>query len=82
MMRRPNVDNHNPDPGYLRSLIDEIKDPELQHDGIPSQRKIAARLGINERTFRTYLTVKASSQPIPYSVQYCLEALAREISGN
>lgn len=63
--------NHNPDPAYLRGLIEKI---EL------SQRKIAALLGIDERTFRMYLANRKAKNILdcPYVVQFCLEWLAEE----
>ncbi len=72
----PNAETYNPDPEYLRKLIDQVRDPELQHGGAPSQQKIARRLGIPSRTFRQYLTSQASHKDAPYSVQFCLEVLA------
>lgn len=76
MMQTPNADRYNPDPAYLRELIDNIADPSLQFGGKPSQQKVAARLGIPSRTFRQYLTDQASHKDAPYAVQYCLEVLA------
>lgn len=74
---KPNADTYNPDPEYLRQLIDKVRDQDLMHDGAPSQQKIARRLGIPPRTFRQYLTAQASHKDAPYSVQFCLEALAQ-----
>lgn len=77
---KPDSKSYNPDPAYLRELIDRVDDAALSvlWNGAqrPSQRKIAARLGIPERTFRQYLTSKASHQDAPYTVQFALEELA------
>lgn len=67
----PNALQHNPDPAYLRGLIEKA--------GI-SQREAARRIGVNERLMRSYLappTLK-TAQTAPYSVQFCLESLAHE----
>lgn len=77
---KPDARLHNPDPRYLRELVDRIADPELM-DTLhkpprPSQRKIAERLGIQDRTFRRYLKTDQDGAPTPYAVQFCLEALA------
>ena len=72
-MNRPTPDAtlHNPDPRYLRSLVAQT---EL------TQREIARRIGISERTLRTFLADRgaATAGSAPYAVQYCLEVLARE----
>jgi len=64
----PNAENHNPDPAYLRDLIDQA--------GI-SQRKAARLIGIDERTMRSYLASRTTKKAMnaPYAVQYCLEQL-------
>lgn len=68
-MKRPDATKHTPDPEYLRSLVERA--------GV-SQREAARIIGVeNERTFRRYLTLKASDyQPAPYPVQFALECLA------
>lgn len=65
----PNVANHNPDPDYLRSLIDKA--------GL-SQRKTAHILGVSERMMRYYLvhTDDPNYRPMPYTVQFAIECLA------
>lgn len=65
---KPDASTHNPDPVYLRELLDDA--------GV-SQRKAAALLGISERVMRYYLSDHASGtyRPAPYTVQFCLEAL-------
>lgn len=73
---KPDARHYNPSPEYLRQLIDRVRDPELMHEGKPSQQKIAARLGIPPRTFRQYLTNQESHKDAPYAVQFSLEALA------
>ncbi|HET9864074.1 MAG TPA: hypothetical protein VFP37_11565 [Steroidobacteraceae bacterium] len=61
----PDAANHNPDPEYIRSLIERAN---LTH-------RAAARLvGIDERSLRYQLK---GEKVIPYSTQYCLEVLAR-----
>ncbi len=61
---KPNAENHNPAPDYLRDLVERI--------GL-SQRATAKEIGIDERTFRNYLSGKTTA---PYPVQYTLESLA------
>lgn len=63
---KPDATHHNPDPAYLRSLV--------ERSGL-SQRKAAARLGITDRAMRYHLT-PGTDRPAPYTVQYCLECLA------
>ncbi len=61
---RPDASRHNPDPTYLRSLLESA---EL------SQRKCAAAFGINPRQVRHYF---AGTMDCPYALQYALEVLA------
>jgi len=65
----PDITLHNPDPAYLRGLIEQA--------GI-SQREAARRLGITDRVMRCYLADRAakSALPAPYLVQFGLERLA------
>lgn len=63
---KPDAKNHNPEPQYLRDLIEKA--------GF-SQRGAARQIGISERTFRDYLNGDHPSQA-PYPVQFALEALA------
>jgi hypothetical protein len=65
-MHLPDSRTHNPDPSYLRSLIEQA--------GL-SQRKVAIYLGINERSMRKYFSLEHGGD-CPYSIQYCLEVLA------
>lgn len=68
-MNRPDSDQHNPDPAYLRGL--------LQTAGV-SQREAARRIGLSERMMRYYLAPpEADYRPAPYVVQYALEQLCR-----
>lgn len=60
---KPNALKHNPDPDYLRELIDRA--------GL-SQREAARRIGISERVMRYYLS---GEREAPYPVQYALESL-------
>ena len=81
-IKQPNAAEYNPDTEYLRDLIDRITIRDLLFDGKPSQRRIAARLGIPERKFRKFLTAKAKTQEhAPYCVQYALEVLAELSKG-
>lgn len=69
-MALPNCDKHNPEPAYLRELINAA--------GI-SQRAAARLLGVSERMMRYYLIDADADghRPAPYIVQFALEALAR-----
>lgn len=66
---KPDASNHNPDPAYLRGLLDNA--------GI-SQREAAKLLGISERMMRYYLAEEdsGSHRSAPYPIQFCIEALA------
>jgi hypothetical protein len=65
--RNPKATKHNPDPLYLRALIERT--------GL-SQRECARRLGISERIMRMYISVSGKQSPAPYTVQFALECLA------
>lgn len=67
---KPDASKHNPDPRYLRGLLEKT--------GL-SQRQAAQRLGISDRVVRYYLSdeTSASHRPAPYVVQFALEQLAR-----
>ena len=66
---KPDASRHNPDPRYLRGLLDQA--------GI-SQRRAAELLGITDRAMRYYLSDEASDsyRAAPYPVQFALECLA------
>lgn len=66
---KPNIDQHNPDPNYIRALLDKA--------GL-SQRKTAHMLGVSERMMRYYLvsTDDPNYRPMPYAVQFAIECLA------
>lgn len=66
---KPNASNHNPDPRYLRGLVERA--------GL-TQRAAACALGISDRAMRYYLSdeVSATFRPAPYPVQFALECLA------
>jgi len=66
-MKTPNASYHNPDPRYLRGLLDSAK---------ITQKEAADLLGITERALRNYLS-ETADRPAPYLVQYALEQLAR-----
>lgn len=61
---KPNASKQNPDPAYLRELLERAS---------LSQREAARRIGISERVMRYYL---AGEREAPYPVQYALESLA------
>lgn len=66
---RPDASRRNPDPRYLRGL--------LERAGL-SQHKAAELIGITPRVMRYYLSDEASSgyRPAPYAVQFAIECLA------
>lgn len=66
---KPDASHHNPDPRYLRGLVERSS---------LSQRRIAELLGITDRAMRYYLSdeVSATFRPAPYPVQFALECLA------
>ncbi len=68
---KPDASSHNPDPRYLRGLLDSA--------GI-TQRHAAQLLGISDRVMRYYLSDEASDsyRAAPYPVQFALECLAAE----
>ena len=67
---RPNSENYNPSPLYLRSLIEQ--------SGL-SQRKAAKVIGVSERVMRNYLSLNPNDYTKgPYHVQFCLEGLAKK----
>lgn len=67
MAPRPNAAKHNPDPAYLREL--------LERAGL-SQREAARLIGITDRMMRYYLSDDPAAPRAPYAVQYALERLA------
>lgn len=73
-MNLPDANKHNPDPAYLRSLIDEA----TQRGTVTSQADAAKKIGIEPRTLRYYLQIDRSDKTLsaPYAVQYALEELA------
>ena len=68
-MKKPNIAEWNPDPGYLRSLI--------QQTGYGVNR-LAAELGVRNREFRYYISPvdSATYKVAPYWFQYLLECVA------
>lgn len=71
---KPDASQHNPDPRYLRGL--------LEQSGL-SQRQAAQLLGMSDRVVRYYLSDEssASHRPAPYVVQFALEQLAHACGG-
>ena len=68
---KPNANNHNPAPRYLRGLLEQA--------GLP-QRQAAQLLGISDRVIRYYMSDEASDsyRAAPYPVQFALECLAAD----
>lgn len=68
---KPNAENHNPDPTYIRALLEKA--------GL-SQRRTAHILGLSERVMRYYLvsTDDKNYRPMPYTVQFAIECLAQD----
>lgn len=66
---KPDASHHNPDPRYLRGLLEQAS---------LTQRQGAQLLGITDRAMRYYLSDEASAtfRPAPYPVQFALECLA------
>lgn len=73
-MTPPDSKHHNPDPAYLRGLIERAG---------YGQREVARKLGVSERLMRSYLAGrdKSSAVECPYCVQYCLEQLEPKNNG-
>jgi predicted transcriptional regulator len=61
---------HNPDPAYLRSLIEKA--------GM-TQAEAARQLGIGSRQMRYYLSPE-KKYAMPYTLQFCLETITRQNS--
>ena len=68
-VRRPDASTHNPDPRYLRGLLEKAG---------TSQREAARLLGITDRSMRYYLSDETSDswRAAPYPIQFALECLA------
>lgn len=60
---KPNIEEYNPDPDYLRDLI---KKADL------GQNLAGKLIGVNTDNFRKMMTGRVTA---PYSVQYALEGL-------
>ena len=61
---KPDSSNYNPDPDYLRSLLERAA---------LSQNQAARVLGVDPGTFRLWLRGGGRA---PYAIQYALEQLA------
>ena len=72
-MKLPDCKYHNPDPQYLRDLLEQA--------GL-SQRKFAKRVGIPARTFHDHLNRNKPTSKTPYPVQFCLEIFANNSDSN
>ena len=64
---KPDANKHNPEPAYLRRLIERAGQ---------SQRGAARLVGVPERTMRDFLSVAKTNSKAPYAVQFALECLA------
>ncbi|MCY1280811.1 hypothetical protein D9M68_254190 [compost metagenome] len=71
MSMRPDASKHNPDPLYLRKLLEQA--------GV-KQREAARLLGISDRMMRYYLADEDASsfRAAPYPIQFALECLASQ----
>ena len=69
-MAKPDAKKHNPDPAYLREL--------LEQSGL-NQRQAAEAIGITSRALRYYLADTSSDtyRAAPYPVQFALECLEK-----
>jgi transcriptional regulator with XRE-family HTH domain len=65
----PDARKHNPDPLYLRALIERT--------GL-SQAECARIIGVSARTLREYLALEGKLHEASYPVQFALECLAGE----
>lgn len=63
---KPDATKHNPDPRYLRGLLEKA--------GI-NQTEAARAIGITDRALRNYLSLKGDHREAPYPIQYALEGL-------
>lgn len=80
-MKPPAIENHNPDPKYLRGLISRIKDRSLFYGDNPSIRAVSRRIGVSPRSMQKYLSSSAESRhQAPYVVQYALEGLSKGLN--
>ena len=70
---RPDSSTHNPDPRYLRGLLDKA--------GI-TQREAAQLIGLSDRAMRYYLSDvdHPTYRAAPYPVQFALESLTEQMS--
>ena len=70
-MKKPDASHHNPDPRYLRGLLEQA--------GV-TQRQAAHLLGLSDRVMRYYLSDEDSDghRAAPYTVQFALECLAQK----
>jgi hypothetical protein len=64
-MALPDSSDYKPDPAYMRKLVEQ--------SGL-SQRQCAKRLGVDERTMRTWVL---GERQFPYTAQYAMEQLAK-----
>lgn len=64
---KPDATQHDPTPEYMRYLVERT--------GL-SQREVAKRIGIDDRSIRYYLSHGENRRVAPYPVQFALECLA------
>lgn len=73
-MNVPNCKLHNPDPAYIRGLLEKAD---------VSQGEAARLLGVSIRSMAYYVSdSSAQYKPAPYLVQFALECLANSKSGS
>jgi predicted transcriptional regulator len=63
---KPDASRHNPDPRYLRGL--------MQKSGL-TQALAAQLIGITEKALRNYIS-ETVERDAPYAIQFALECLA------
>jgi len=66
-MMKPNADDYNPDPDYIRALVDSA--------GM-TQPVLASKLGVTDRTVRKWIS---GDRVAPYLAQFALECLVLNV---
>jgi len=72
---KPNPDKHNPDPDYIRELIEKAR----VKNKLDSQNAVARAIGVSSRSLRYYAAGHRNGKPFdtPYPVQFTLESLVK-----